>query len=319
MSACRVFSCFVVALASSVGMAQQSDSQRAAWNQPVEPFTIIGNVHYVGAAGVSAFLITTTSGSILLDGGLPETAPLIAQNIETLGFKVADVKYLLNSHAHFDHAGGLAELRRRSKADVVASAQDAGALRAGGPAMPAVEVDRIIKSGDTVTLGSATVVAHVTAGHTKGCTTWTTTVSEGGRQYTVLFHCSTSVVDRLVDNAAYPDIVNDYERTFAALRSMKADVFLGAHPMFFDLEAKRARRTAGGPNPFVDPSELGRFVERSEQQFRAELKKQRSEAPSSEARRRRARRSGAGHGAPASDGVGESEGRSPSDLSSDEL
>ena len=255
--------------------AQQTASDRASWNNPVEPFRIIGNVYYVGAAGVSAFLIRTTDGLILLDGALPETAPRIARNIATLGFNIRDVKVLLNSHAHYDHGGGLAELKRLSGASLVASAADAPALEAGDPDMPAVRVDRRINDGDTVALGGVTMTAHLTPGHTKGCTTWTTAAAEGGRSYDVLFHCSTSVVDTLVGNTKYPNIVQDYEKTFATLRAMKADIFLTNHPFFFDIEKKRAAMGTAGPNPFVDPTELQRFNDRQEQNFKAALEKAR--------------------------------------------
>ena len=263
---------FLTLLASG---AQQTASDRADWNKPVEPFRVIGNVYYVGAAGVSAFLVRTGDGLILLDGALPETAPQIARNIATLGFNIRDVKVILNSHAHYDHGGGLAELKRLSGASLVASAADAPALEAGAPNMPPVRVDRRIDEGDTVALGGVTMTAHVTAGHTKGCTTWTTTAPESGRSYGVLFHCSTSVVDTLAGNKTYPDIVQDYEKTFAKLRAMKTDVLLTNHPFFFDMEKKRAKVSAGGPNPFVDPSELQRFNDRQEQNFKASLEKER--------------------------------------------
>lgn len=266
--------CLLV-LSFAVLSAQQTASDRVDWNKPVEPFQIIGNVYYVGAAGVSAFLIRTDDGLILLDGALPETAPQIAKNIATLGFEIRDVKVILNSHAHYDHGGGLAELKRLSGASLVASAADAPALEAGDPNMPAVRIDRRISDGETVTLGGVTMSAHVTAGHTKGCTTWTTTAPDGGRSYDVLFHCSTSVVDTLVGNKTYPNIVQDYEKTFARLRAMKTDVLLTNHPFFFDMERKRATVSAGGPNPFVDPSELQRFNDRQEQNFKAALEKQR--------------------------------------------
>ena len=255
--------------------AQQTASDRANWNNPIEPFRIIGNVYYVGAAGVSAFLIRTSDGFVLLDGALPETAPRIAQNIAALGFDIRDVKVLLNSHAHYDHGGGLAELKRLSGASLVASAADAPALEAGDPDMPAVAVDRRIADGETVTLGGTTMTAHLTPGHTKGCTTWTTAAADAGRTYDVLFHCSTSVVDTLVGNKNYPTIVEDYERTFAKIRAMKADVFLTNHPFFFDMEQKRAAPVAAGKNPFVDPSALQRFNERSALQFKAALEKAR--------------------------------------------
>jgi metallo-beta-lactamase class B len=255
-------------------LAQRGPDERTAWNRPFAPFHVVGNIHYVGAAGVSAFLIVTPDGSILLDGGLPETAKPIADNITKLGSRLRDVKYLLNSHAHFDHAGGLAELKRMTGASLIASTGDAPALKAGAPDMPAVVVDRIVGDGEAVRLGDATLTAHETPGHTKGCTTWTMTTTEGGRVYRVVFYCSTSVVDRLVDNAGYPQIVGDYERTFAALRTLTADVFLANHPDFFEMEAKRKRINAEGPNPFIDPAEMGRFVAGSERQFRATLAKE---------------------------------------------
>jgi metallo-beta-lactamase class B len=257
---------------------QQDDEQRRAWNQPAEPFHIIGNIHYVGAAGVSAFLITTSEGSIILDGALPETVPQIVKNVAQLGFKLSDVKFLLNSHAHFDHAGGLAELQKLTGARFVASTSDAPALRAGAPSMPAVQVDRVVTDGETVQLGGTTLKAYVTPGHTRGCTTWGTTVVEGGQRYTVLFYCSTTVVDRLVGNAGYPQIVEDYQRTFARLRGMSADVLLANHPEFIDMDRKRKQKAAGGPNPFVDPSEWSRFVTQSETQFKAALERERTQA-----------------------------------------
>src|SRR5262245_13687096 len=139
------------------------------WNKPFEPFRVVGNVYYVGALGVSAYFIQTPAGAILLDGGLQETAPLIEKNIATLGFRVKDVKVLLNSHAHFGHAGGLAALQKTSGATLVASQGDAPALRAGSGNQPPVRVDRVIADGDTVELGGTVLTAHVTPGHTQGC------------------------------------------------------------------------------------------------------------------------------------------------------
>lgn len=269
----RMWTCIFL-FAWSMLTPQQSSDQRREWNQPVEPFRIIGNVYYVGAAGVSAFLINTPDGSILLDGGLPETAPRIAQNVATLGFDIRGVKQLLNSHAHFDHGGGLAELQRLSGAPLAASAADGAVLSAGREDMPAVRVSRTLKDGDTVTLGSVVMTAHITPGHTKGCTTWSTLAREGGRDYKVLFHCSTSVVDTLVGNKTYPGIVADYQRTFEKLGALDADIFLGNHPSFFRMADKRARMRSGEPNPFIDPSELKRFNERSKEQFEAVLNKE---------------------------------------------
>lgn len=249
------------------------------WSQPFEPFRLVGNIYYVGARGVSAFFIQTPAGAILLDGGLQQTAVQIEKNIAALGFRLKDVKLLLNSHAHFDHAGGLAALQKASGAKLVASQGDAAALRNGSAQQPAVRVDRVVADGDTVELGGTRLTAHVTPGHTAGCTTWTMTVEEAGQGHPVVFYCSTSVVDRLVNNERYPSIVADYERSFVALRALPCDVFLGPHGDFFQLAAKRDRQKSGGPNPFIDPGELRRYVDRSEQSFREALAKERAEPP----------------------------------------
>src|SRR5687767_10010755 len=201
-----------LAMFAATLMAQQTLDERAAWNRPFQPFHLVGNIYYVGATGVSAFLIVTSAGSILIDGGLPETAPLISRNVAELGFRLSDVRYLLNSHAHFDHAGGLAELKRSSGATMVASSGDAPALQTGGPDMPAVVVDRVIGDGEMLRLGDTNLTAHITPGHTKGCTTWTMETTENSRAYRVVFYCSTSIVDRLVGNGQYPQIAADYGR-----------------------------------------------------------------------------------------------------------
>lgn len=258
----------------SIALAQNGSDQRTAWNQPLKPFRVIGDIYYVGAANVSSFYIKTSQGAILLDGGLPETAPRIEKSIAELGFSIKDVKVLLNSHAHYDHCGGLAELKKLSGAKMIASAPDAQVLnsaRGGLGTFPAVKVDRIIADKQTVQLGGVTLTAHITPGHTKGCTTWTMPVSESGKMYQVVFYCSTSVVDKLVNNAAYPNIVSDYERSFAELKKMPCDVFLGPHGQFFGLEEKRKQLEAGKLDAFVDPSEMRKFVADSERQFRERL------------------------------------------------
>jgi metallo-beta-lactamase class B len=223
----------------------QSDSLSRSWNQPVRPFRIAGNIYYVGASDVTSFLITTERGHILLDGGLPETAPLILASIRALGFRPQDVKLILNSHAHYDHAGGLAELRRVTGARVVASAGDSALLARGGLGdpnfgdrlpFPPIQPDSVVHDRSAITLGGTTLVARVTPGHTRGCTTWTTTVVEGANRHGVVFICSATVPGyRLVGNTAYPDIVSDYRRTFDILRSLRCEVFLAAHGSFFSL------------------------------------------------------------------------------------
>lgn len=268
---------------ASTAFAQHDAAERAAWNQPIAPFRIAGNLYYVGVAGVSAFLITTPAGHVLLDGGLPESAPRIADSIVALGFKLADVKWLLNSHAHFDHAGGLAELERRTHAKVAASRADGVALAAGkaddlgsgASSFPPVSVDRFLDDGAAIVLGGTVLTAHITPGHTKGCTTWTMDVTDGAERHHVVLHCSTSAPGyRLVDNPVYPRIAADYASTFAKLRALPCDLFLGPHGSFFHLDDKRARIGKPGPNPFVDANEWHAFLDRSEAEFNAELARQ---------------------------------------------
>lgn len=265
--------------------AAQTDSLSRSWNQPVRPFRIAGNIYYVGASDVTSFLIATPQGHVLIDGGLPETPPLILASIRALGFRPEDVRLLLNSHAHYDHAGGLAELKRVTGATLVASAGDSALLARGGvgdpnfgdrypfaPAMP----DRIVRDRQSVTLGGTTLVARVTPGHTRGCTTWTTVVRDGGRELGVVFICSATVPGyRLVANGAYPDIVADYRRTFGILRSLRCDVFLAAHGSFFSLREKMQRLEAGtDQNPFVDPQGCRAHVDRAERTFETQLRRQ---------------------------------------------
>lgn len=258
------------------------------WNEPFAPFTVIGNIHYVGAAGVSAFLITTPQGHFLLDGILPQSAPQIAANIAALGFDVREVKYLLNSHAHVDHAGGLAGLQRLSGARVVASAADRPVLEAGdigyGPSagmrFPPVRVDRVIGDGERLTLGGVTLTAHLTPGHTAGCTSWSMEVTGAdGVRHTAFFHCSATVAGQSLVPESYPGMVEAFRATFARVRQMRADVFLANHDNFFDLAGKRARQQAGDANAFVDAGELQRFNDALEAAFKAELARQQGPMP----------------------------------------
>ncbi len=285
----KVYSLIVVCVLACVCVAQSTPEQRS-WNQPVEPFRIIGNIYYVGASDITSFLITSPQGHILLDGGFVETVPQIQANIRKLGFKVEDVKYLLNSQAHFDHAAGLAELKRLSGAKLVASKEDGALIARGGKgdfawgdkySYPAVQPDRIIEDGQTVQVGDAVLTARITPGHTKGCTTWTTVVKDGQRSYNVVFFCSTSVPGySLVNNPKYPNIVQDYRSSFARLKTLSCDVMLGAHGSFFHLNEKRAALAKNSAsNPFVKPHELAEYVTRSEAEFENELKRQQSLAP----------------------------------------
>jgi metallo-beta-lactamase class B len=251
----------------------QADPVSRSWNQPVEPFRIVGNVYYVGASEVTSYLITTPSGHIVIDGGFAETAPMIRRNIEKLGFRLRDVKILLGSHPHYDHAGGLAELKAATGATFYASAEDAPQYARGGlddpqfgdrfPFAP-IAADRLVHDGSVVSLGGTQLTARVTPGHTRGCTTWTMRTSV----HNVVFVGSPTVPSgyRLVGNPRYPDAIADYRRQFAILRSLKCDVFLASHGNFFDLAEKMKRRREK-INPFIDPDGYREFVKRTAAQM----------------------------------------------------
>jgi metallo-beta-lactamase class B len=256
------FGLFLVA-AATAGSARQIDT--STWNLPFEPFRVAGPIHYVGTSELAAYLIRTPQGHILVDGGLPESAPLIERSIRQLGLRVEDVEILLTTQAHFDHVGSLAALQKASGAKVVVMAGDAALVEAGGRGdylfgdtmpFPAVKVDRVLQDGDTVALGGISLTAHLTPGHTKGCTTWTTEIVEGGRRLSVVFAGSTSVNPGTVlpSMPSYPAVGADYERAFAVQASLGPDIWLAAHAGQFGLVAKRAKQKAGGPNPFIDPA-----------------------------------------------------------------
>ena len=244
----------------------------SSWNLPFEPFKIAGSVYYVGTSELAVYLITTPSGHILIDGGLPESAPLIERSIRHLGFKVEDIDVLLTTQAHFDHVGSLAALRKASGSRVMVMMGDAALVEAGGKGdylfgdrqpFPPVKVDRVLRDGDIVALGGITLKAALTPGHTKGCTTWTTEIADGGRQLKVLFAGSTGVNPGTVlpSMPTYPTIGADYDRAFEVQAALSPDIWLAAHASLFGLAEKRAKQKTGGPNPFIDPDGWKRSVE----------------------------------------------------------
>jgi metallo-beta-lactamase class B len=254
------------------------------WNTPTEPFHVIDNVYYVGTEGLSAFLFTTPEGHILLDGATPQGAPLIETNIAKLGFKVSDVKILLNSHAHFDHSGGLAQLKKDSGAKLHAMEGDVSALEGGfylgsedvhAMDAPPVKVDHVLKDGDTVSLGGFTLTAHLTPGHSRGCTSWGATVKDGGKAYEALVFCSATVAaNRITAPLQYDGIVADYRSTFAKTKAMKVDIPLAPHPEFFGLleKSRAAKADPKAPNPFIAPDVFAPFIARLETAFETTLK-----------------------------------------------
>ena len=270
----------VLAVCASAARGQYAPAN-PEWNRPIEPFRIVGNLYYVGVAGVSSFLFTTLEGHILLDGAFRESVPLIEANIGKLGFRMAEVRLLLNSHAHYDHAGGLAGLKAHTGARLLSSPADAALLARGGKGdfafgdslfFPPVEADALLQDGQQVRLGGTVLTAHFTPGHTKGCTTWTATVKDGGRDYRVVIPCSVTAPGyRLVDNAAYPGILNDYEATFAKLRALPCDIFLASHSWDFGLKDKAGRKA---PDAFVNPDEYRRYIDKGQASIRAQAEKQ---------------------------------------------
>ena len=258
------------------------------WGEPFPPHRMIGNIYYVGSRGLASYLITTPAGHILINANLKSSVPLIRQSVEKLGFRFSDVKILLISHAHFDHDGGSAEIKKLTGSKYMVMDADVSVVESGGkndfqygnvPSLwyPATKVDRVLHDGDEVTLGDMTLVAHLTPGHTRGCTTWSLKVREAGKTYDVVIVGSPNVNEgyKLVNNARYPEIARDYERGFRVLKSLPCDVFLGAHGNYYGMEAKyaqmSARLKAGAANPYIDPEGYKSYVAEREQAFRSEL------------------------------------------------
>src|SRR6201994_2072028 len=279
--------CGVALIATGVQAQTVKDFLAAVtkkWTTPFEPFHLIGNIYYVGTDGIAVYIIKTSEGLILMDTALPQSTGMIKDNIGKLGFKLADIKYILNSHAHFDHTGGFAEIKKESGAQMVAGERDKPLLEGGyypGDekndllAFPPVKVDVAVKEGDKVTLGDTTMIAHATPGHSPGCTSWEMTVKDGGQDRSVLFFCSGTVaLNRLVGNPTHPGIVDDYRSTYAKAKAMKPDVLLGPHPEVYGMQAKRAEMKDGAPNPFVKPGELGTYIAGLEADFEKQLAKQ---------------------------------------------
>ncbi len=267
----------------------------ASWTTPVPPFRIAGNLYYVGSQDLAAYLIVTPKGNILINSNLQSSPPQIKKSIEALGFKYGDTKILLISHGHYDHCAGSAEIKRETGAKYEVMAQDVPVVESGGHNdfhyatdktmwFPPAKVDRVLHDGDTVSLGGTMLTAHLTAGHTKGTTTWTLNEAEGGphlqaevvRILHVVIVGSPNVNPgyKLVNNKTYPRISADYRHEFQVLRNLRCDIFLGAHGGYFDLLPKYDRFKNGDKNAFIDPAGYKAYVADREQAFEAELKKQ---------------------------------------------
>ena len=266
-----------------------SAQQNAEWRQPFPAFKLIGNVYWVGTYDLSTYLITTDAGHILINTGFEDTVPQIVEGVEKLGFKMADVKILTATHAHGDHVAGLAELKRLTGAQMLMSEADAVLLEDGGvsdfrfgdprnPSFKPVKVDRRLKDRDTIALGGVTVTAHHHPGHTKGATSFTLTVREGGRDYRVVIANMGSINPGVTVSGMpkYPTIGDDYARTFAAQKALPVDVFLASHAAQFRMHEKYKPGDAYDPNRFVDPQGYLAAVERLEGVYREQLARERA-------------------------------------------
>ena len=284
------FLCLSVAIAAAFIMASTLRAQvNPDWIEPFPPFRIAGNLYYVGSKDLASYLIATPQGHILINSDLETSPPLIRASVEKVGFKFSDVRILLISHAHWDHDAGSAAIKTLTGAKYMVMDGDVSVVESGGKTdfqywnsptslYPPTKVDRVLHDGDEVKLGGTTLVAHLTPGHTKGCTTWTMKVTEAGKVYDVVIIGSPNVNDgyRLVGNPSYPGIVSDYERTFQVLKSLPVDIFLGAHGSYFDLLMKYPRLKEGAANPFIDPAGYKSYVTDREQAYRTELAKQKA-------------------------------------------
>ncbi len=249
------------------------------------PHKIIGNVYYVGTVSLASFLVVTPQGNILINSTFERNVPLIQKSVEQLGFRFSDVKILLGSHAHADHMEGDALVKQLTGAEVMAMAEDVPGLAQIKPGNKAHPIDKVLHDGDQVSLGGTTLTAHLTPGHTPGCTTWTLQAQENGKTYNVMIIGSLGVNPgvRLVDNPTEPRIVSEFTRAFEVSRSLSCDVPLGSHPGMFNLKEKYAKLQAGGPNPYIDPSGCKRELDIDEAMFHAVLDRQKIGTSSSPA------------------------------------
>jgi metallo-beta-lactamase class B len=267
------------------GLVSAQDTSK--WTQPFPPHQIAGNLYYVGSRDLASYLITTPQGHVLINSSLEESVPLIRASVEKLGFKFADIRILLISHAHSDHCAGSAELLKQTGAKYWVMDQDADAVENGGAKkarlgkgdytqFPPAKVDRRLKDGEEVKIGDAVLIAHRTPGHTPGCTTWTMQVMDNGKPLNAVIIGSPNVNPGyvLVGNKNYPSIATDYETTFRVLKSLPVDLFLGAHGAYYGMEAKHARLGTSAANPFIDPRGYHAYVADREKAFLTEWEKQ---------------------------------------------
>ena len=269
------------------GAPASSCADCPVWNRPQQPFRIYGNTYYVGPRGLSSILLTSRAGHVLIDGALPESVPQVVANIRSLGFRVEDVKLIVNSHVHFDHGGGIAELQRLSGAEVAASPWSAEVLTKSGVGKgdpqfgsitPVALVPRAktLRDGQTLRVGDIKLTAHFTPGHTPGGTSWTWKSCEGRRCLSLVYSDSMTPVSsdgfRFSDSREYPTAVQDFERSFAFLRTTPCDILLTSHPDASGLWQRLEGRQRGDqPDPVVSPNACKELAERANGQLRRRL------------------------------------------------
>jgi metallo-beta-lactamase class B len=270
----RILVSIAFTLCGSALLLAQSNAEK--WSQPFPPYKIAGNLYFVGSSELASYLITTPQGNILINSDFEQTVPVIRAAVEKLGFRFADTKILLGSHAHGDHMEGDALVKELTGARVMAMEQDLPALRQMTPGNKPHPVDHVLHDGEEVTLGGTTLVAHLTAGHTKGCTTWTMKAREGDKTYNVVIVGSVNVNPGfiLVGNKDYPEIASDYARSFKTLKALPCDIFLGAHGAYYGMIAKYGRMEKGEANPFIDPTGYQAYLTEREQAFLSNLEQQ---------------------------------------------
>lgn len=267
---------------------QKNIADNPSWTAPQKPFRIYGDTWYVGPRGLGVFLVTARTGDVLIDGGVPGDAPLIEANIRELGIPLRDIRWILNSHAHSDHAGGIAQLAHDTGARVIANAADVPLLERGGHddpqygdrfPFPPVHVARTVTDGERLRLGDLLLTAHSTPGHTKGNTTWTWTSCEGTRCLHMVDVGSLSAPGfRLIGNPQYSDIVGAFEHSFATVAALPCDIPLAPHPEMVDFWARVARRGQGDANALLDPAGCRAYAKDARENFEAQLARQRAEA-----------------------------------------
>ena len=263
-----------------------TNSTAQGQDKPFPAHRVVGNVYYVGSHELATYLITTPEGHLLINSGFEETVPLIQTSVESLGFKMSDVKILLASHAHSDHVAGHARLQKLTGAKVYVMRGDHSVIASGGQGQylyvdsrwPPCQVDRVLDDGDEVKLGNTTLVAHLTPGHTRGCTTWAWQATEEDTQYNVVVIGSPNVNPgyRLIGNQDYPQIADDFAKTFAVLKKLPCDVFLGAHGNYYGMHAKYDRPKSANANPFIDPQGYRAYVDEKDAEFQSKLAEQRA-------------------------------------------